>query len=58
MIFSSSTYINIIDELVKRDGTKAKTWFTNYTSEEFGSYYNANIIKSGFNEWINDGMLE
>lgn len=58
MIFSSLTYINIIEELVKRDGDKAKTWFSNYTSDEFGTYYDANIIKKGFNDWINDGMPE
>lgn len=58
MVFSSSTYINIIDELVNRDGEKVRTWFTKYISDEFGTHYNASIIKLGFDDWINDGMPE
>jgi class 3 adenylate cyclase len=58
MIFSSLAYNNIIDKLVERNGDKAKTWFKSYTSEEFGTYYDASIIKKGFDDWINDGMLE
>jgi len=56
IVFSSLSYDNIIDELVKKDGEKAKSWFHQRYHAEYGTYYDANIIKIEFNNWINEGM--
>lgn len=58
IVFSSCSYDNFIDKLIERNGEKAKNWFTKHSSTEYGTYYDANIIKTEFNSWINSGMNE
>jgi class 3 adenylate cyclase len=56
IVFSSCSYNNFIDELVSRSGEKAKEWFTQRYSSSYGTYYDANIIKTDFDDWIDEGM--
>lgn len=56
IVFSSCSYNNFIDELVSRNGEKAKEWFTQQYSSSYGTYYDANIIKTDFDNWIDEGM--
>lgn len=58
LVFSEFSYYNFIDELVKNCGEEAKSWFTEHSSSDYGTYYDANIIKSEFDKWINDGMMD
>lgn len=58
IVFSSLTYDNIIDQLVEKNGEKAKSWFTKRQHLEYGTYYDANIIKTDFNNWIDEGMKD
>jgi len=55
---STTTYDNIIDKLVTNNGEKAKLWFSKYYDNEVGTFYDANIIKTDFDEWIDNGMKE
>lgn len=58
LVYSKCSYDNFIDELVKKDKDKnPKGWFT-YHNDINGEYYTANIIKIGFDNWINNGMKE
>jgi class 3 adenylate cyclase len=58
IVFSELSYDNFIEQLVANDGEKAKGWFTKYSSTEYGIYYDANIIKINFDNWIDDGMKD
>ncbi len=58
IVLSNLTYINMIDELVEVSGEKAKSWFNKNYNSEIGTFYDATIIKTDFNDWINDGMKE
>lgn len=58
IVFSSCSYDNFIDELIGKSGEKAKNWFTKHSTTEYGTYYDANIIITGFNDWIDNGMNE
>lgn len=55
LVYSSCSYSNFIDELVKKNDN-AKSWFTEKYDSNFGIYYHANIVISDFDKWINDGM--
>lgn len=55
IVFSNCSYINFIDKLVENN-TDAKSWFTERSDSENGTYYDANIIKTAFDKWIQDGM--
>lgn len=57
IVLSDITYSNIIDLLVKQN-TEAKTWFTSRYDNKIGTFYDANIIKLDFDKWIDDGMKE
>jgi class 3 adenylate cyclase len=58
IVLSSSTYTNIIDLFVKKNGEKAKSWFTLRSDSKIGKFYDSNIIKSDFDSWIDSGMKE
>ena len=58
IVLSSLTYSNSIDILVKRSGEKAKKWFTEHYDYTYKTHYDANIIKTDFNEWIEGGMKD
>lgn len=57
LVFSDTSYCNFIDKLVERNAN-AKTWFSEHKWTEYGTYYDANIIKIDFDKWIDDGMKE
>ena len=57
IVFGSCSYNNMIDQLIKNDPDKnPKEWFTYHKDEGEGDYYTANIIKTGFDNWISSGM--
>lgn len=58
IILSSGTYSNIIELMVEESGEKAKSWFTSRYDGKIGSFYDANIIKIAFDDWISNGMKE
>lgn len=58
IVFSKLCYQNFIDELVKNSGEKAKNWFTERYSLDYGVYYDANVIITEFNDWIKNGMKD
>jgi len=58
IVLSSLTYSNIIDKMVKDSGEKAKTWFTKKDDEDYGTYYHCELLKTDFNNWIDEGMKE
>lgn len=58
LVFSNCSYINFIDRLKEVSGEKAKDWFTYHSDEGEGAYYTANIIKTGFDNWISGGMKD
>ena len=58
IVFSNCSYINMIDKLVKNNSEKAKSWFHQRSDFKYGTYYDADIIKLDFNDWINEGMKE
>lgn len=57
LVYSSCSYSNFIDELVKKN-EDAKSWFTEKYDPDYGTYYHANIVISDFNKWISDGMKD
>lgn len=57
LIYSSCSYDNFIDDLEKNDpDKKPKEWFKYRYDDDIGWYYTADIIKTGFNDWITAGM--
>jgi len=54
---STITYSNIIDSCIEKNGEKSKGWFKYYKDEDYGPYYNCSIIKTQFDEWIDNGMV-
>jgi class 3 adenylate cyclase len=57
IVLSELTYSNTIDLLLK-DSKDAVTWFTARSDSELGAYYDASLLKTEFNNWINSGMKE
>lgn len=58
IVLSDCTYINMIDELVSKNGDESKGWFKQNNNVNYGTYYDADIIKLEFDNWINQGMPE
>ena len=58
IVLSSLTHSNIINLFVERNGIKSKSWFSQKYDPKIGTFYVSGIIKSNFNEWIDDGMKE
>lgn len=56
IVISSCTHSNIIDKFVRKNGEEARSWFTCHSDAKHGTYYDASIIKTEFDKWINDGM--
>ncbi|MGN0351084.1 MAG: adenylate/guanylate cyclase domain-containing protein [Roseburia sp.] len=55
--FSESTYSNMIEKMREVDSEKdVDSWLTKYSNDKLGTYYCAGIVKSEFNDWINNGM--
>lgn len=58
LVFSSCAYDNIIELLVNSNpDADVKSWFTKHEYTEYGTYYDAYIIKLVFDDWINKGMI-
>lgn len=55
LVFSSCTYFNIIDRL-KKESPEAESWFSVHNDFELGTYYTANVVKTFFDNWIDNGM--
>lgn len=58
LVYSNCSYINFIDKLKEVSGEKAKDWFKYHSDEGDGAYYTANIVKSNFDKWISNGMID
>ena len=59
IVYSNISYINFIDKLEENSkNQKPKEWFYEHFDNANGKYYSANIIKTEFNSWINEGMPE
>lgn len=58
IVFSRLCYDNFIDQLVAKNGEKARGWFSKRNDLDYGIYYDADIIKIDFNNWIKDGMKD
>lgn len=57
IVFSELSYINFIEKLVENTSNdNPKSWFKKYSTNEYGIYYSANIIKNGFYNWIKNGI--
>ena len=57
IVFSELSYINFIEKLVENTSNDdPKSWFKKYSTNEYGIYYSADIIKTDFNNWIENGM--
>lgn len=57
IVFSELSYTNFIKQLVENTpNDNPKSWFEKYNTNEHGIYYSANIIKTDFNNWIENGM--
>ena len=59
LMYSWRSYINFIDELKARNSEKdVEKWFTSIDDPipNIGIAYNANIIKSDFDEWISSNV--
>lgn len=56
LVYSNCSYINFIDKLKENNNKKPEDWFTYHYSSDYGIYYTANIIKTDFNTWIENGM--
>jgi class 3 adenylate cyclase len=52
IVISSLTYSNIIEDFVQRNGENAKTWFNERNDSNLGVFYDCSIIKTDFNNWI------
>jgi class 3 adenylate cyclase len=59
ILISSTTYSNMIETMEANNPNKnVKSWFSDYSTDENGFYYGADIVKSVFNDWINEGMID
>ncbi len=57
IVMSETFYINYI-EVQKESNDNAENWWTKKTDSTYGTYYYGNVVKTYFNDWINDGMKE
>ena len=57
IVMGETVYNNIIEDLQERNSSKdVKSWFRERYTDGLGVFYDANIIKEQFNDWINSGM--
>ena len=55
---SSLTYRNIIEQFTKKNGEESKEWFKLKSDVNDSKYYHADIVKSEFSNWIDEGMKD
>ena len=59
LIYSECSYNNFIEELEEAvPDKKPKEWFKYRYDKDLGWYYSADIINSGFDTWISQGMKD
>lgn len=57
IVFSDNFYNSFIGVLREKNKNKnVDSWFTKYKDEKFGCFYDCDIIKSDFNDWIENEM--
>lgn len=56
IVMSDLTYSNTIEHLKEVNGAVVETWFKTHYDSKLGTFYSANIIKTEFSKWINEGM--
>ena len=57
LVYSSCSFANFIDALEEENEEKnPRDWFTYHKDEGDGEYYTANVVKSAFDRWIQEGM--
>ena len=59
LVFSECSYENFIEKLQdNNNGKDPANWFTKYTDLSNGVYYAADIVKTDFNQWVVNGMVD
>jgi len=49
----------MIESMKENNSNKnVESWFTEYSTDELGRFYSASVVKSVFDKWITDGMIE
>ena len=57
IIFSESFYKSMINVLCKNNKSEnPKSWFSEHNHNELGTFYNGNVVKHKFNDWIEGWM--
>ncbi|MED3440148.1 adenylate cyclase [Bacillus subtilis] len=55
IVMSSVFYNNYID-IAMEQNEKSKSWWRKETDSSYGVFYHGNVIITGFDKWIEDGM--
>lgn len=55
LMYSSVAYINFIEKL-KSENSRAEDWFKRKHDSNCNNIYNADIIKTDFNKWVNNNF--
>lgn len=59
IVMSETFYSNYIEiHQQEQPDDNVEDWWTRKTDSNYGTYYHGNIIVSGFNKWIKDGMRD
>ena len=56
IIVSECTYDNFIEKFKKNNGVESQNWFRKFSSKEYGTHYDVSLIKTDFNEWIDNNV--
>ncbi|KIV58961.1 adenylate cyclase [Aneurinibacillus migulanus] len=57
IVMSGIFYSNYID-VQKETQPNAEEWWTKVSNDKYGTYYHGNVIITGFDEWIANGMKD
>lgn len=55
---SKTLHHNIKEQAIKKNGEKFMSWFILKNNSKYGEYFTGNLLKSKFNNWINNEMKE
>lgn len=55
IVMSSVFYQNYMD-IKREDQPESESWWVKKTDEIYGTFWHGNVIKTTFNNWIDDGM--
>lgn len=59
IVMSETFYINYIEiEKEKQPNKNVENWWTKKKDSSYGTYYYSDLVISGFDDWVNDGMKE